>query len=235
MGLGLLLFGLMAGGSAIKCGIENAKMMSKPYRYMDDGTPVYLDRLCNEHINGEKVISKYNYQKGCMQDVGERSGRVYYDEQDVQRKRFDDWNERNRQDAIKKGQLAYLKYNPIFKKELTCEISTGKFIAKIVGNNLFEEQNPGKLWGILENPEYPREIAARPEYRNYRKFYLDPNGKSVSDTIPGDEGIPITVEEFDKLNIVCGTHFAWDSYRDDWGRTPEHKDYNYKKVYIGCR
>lgn len=27
MGLGLLLFGLMAGGSAIKCGIENAKMM----------------------------------------------------------------------------------------------------------------------------------------------------------------------------------------------------------------
>lgn len=35
-GLGLLFGALLFGGSAIKAGIENADMMSKPYRYLDD-------------------------------------------------------------------------------------------------------------------------------------------------------------------------------------------------------
>jgi hypothetical protein len=52
--LGLIGFGVLAG-SVIKCGIQNADMMSKPNRYLEDGTPVYLDRLCNEYIHGEGV------------------------------------------------------------------------------------------------------------------------------------------------------------------------------------
>lgn len=195
MGLGLLLFGLMAGGSAVKCGVENAKMMSKPYRYMDDGTPVYLDRLCNEHINGEKVISKYNYQKGCMQDVGVRSGRVYYDEQEVQRKRFDDMNERSRQFAIKQGHKAYMKYIPEIKKEITCELSTGKLIAKL-----------------------EREKVGDKKYV-YRKYYTDLSiirskmwdgnylpVDAYQEPKDGDKGIEITKDEFIGLNIWTGSH-----------------------------
>lgn len=198
MGLGLLLFGLMAGGSAIKCGIENAKMMSKPYRYMDDGTPVYLDRLCNEHINGEKVISKYNYQKGCMQDVGERSGRVYYDEQDVQRKRFNDWNKENRQNAIKQGRLIYKKYDVNRKKNFSCELSTGKYIAHIEG------RDDGTYWKYYVSP--------------YRKFeYYEENSKLFKEDSDNNP-VEISIEEFDELKIYSGSYFdCYDLTRDKYG------------------
>ena len=198
MGLGLLLFGLMAGGSAIKCGVENAKMMSKPYRYMDDGTPVYLDRLGNEHINGEKVTSKYNYQKGCMQDVGERSGRVYYDEQDVQRKRFEDWNEKERQDAIKKGRLIYKKYDVNRKKNFSCELSTGKYIAYIEG------RDDGTYWKYYVSP--------------YRKFeHYEENTKLFKEDSDNNP-VEISIEEFDELRIYGGSYFyCSDLTRDKYG------------------
>lgn len=133
MGLGTLLFALMAGGSAVKCGIENAQMMSKPYKYLDDGTPVYLDRLGNQHINGEKVISVYNSEKKCIQEVGQRTGKVYFDPEVAQRKRQEDWNEELRQNAIREGKLIYEKYDVDRKKKFTCEISTGKYIAHVEG------------------------------------------------------------------------------------------------------
>lgn len=195
MGLGLLLFGLMAGSSAVKCGVENAKMMSKPYRYMDDGTPVYLDRLANEHINGEKVISKYNYQKGCMQDVGVRSGRVYYDEQEVQRKRFDDMNERSRQFAIKQGRKAYMKYIPEIKKEITCELSTGKLIAKLerekVGDKKYVYRKYYTDLSIIRSKMWDGNYLPVDAYREPKD---------------GDKGIEITKDEFIELNIWNGSH-----------------------------
>ena len=46
--LGLLIGGLIFAGTGIAAAIENADMKSKPYRYLDDGTPVYLDRKCKE-------------------------------------------------------------------------------------------------------------------------------------------------------------------------------------------
>lgn len=235
MSLGLLLFGGALLGSAIKCGIQNADMMSSPYKYLDDGTPVYLDRKCQEWANGEKIVPTYDYKNQKLVYAGQRSGKVYVDPETIKRKKQEEWDEKHKQDAINRGKLAYLKYDPIRKRELTCEISTGKYIAKIVGTNLFNKQNPGKCWGSLGNPKYPNEIAARPEYKDYRKFYLDPNSSSDLGTIPGDEGIPITMEEFDKLNIVCGSHWAWDSYRDKSGRTPEDPYYNCHSVYVGCR
>lgn len=186
-GLGLLFSALLFGGSAISAGIENAKMMSKPYRYLDDGTPVYLDRLCNEHINGEKVISKYNYQLGRLQQVGERSGRVYMDPVVETQKRMDKQNEERRQEAISEGKAAYMKYDCDRKQQFTAEVSTRKYIAELEG------REDGTYW----------------------MYYLSPNRKAweAHRRTDGDPGVQITQEYFDKLNIYFGTHMARDRNR----------------------
>lgn len=141
MGLGLLISGLIFGGAAISAGIDNAKMMSEPYRYLEDGTPVYLDRKCKEHINGEKVISKAVHDSHGnikLVSVGQRSGRVYFDPEEAQRRRMDEMSEK------------------------------------------------------------------------YRKFYVKPDFDfyNCHCKADGDEGIEITREEFNKLNIVGGSHMA---------------------------
>lgn len=218
MGLGLLLFGGALLGSAIKCGVENADMMSKPYKHLDDGTPVYLDRKCQQWANGEKIVPTYDYKNQKLVYAGQRSGKVYVDPEAIKRKRQEEWDEKDRQYQLSRGKTAYIKYEPSRKRSLTCEMSTGKYIAKLVGKT----REGWKRNGL--------------DYEGYRKFYLDPNGTSVLDARPGDQGIPITMEEFDKLNIGCGgSHWAWDSYRDKSGRTPDNPDYVRGSVYIGCR
>ncbi len=176
-GLELLLGALLFGGSAISAGIENAKMMSKPYRYLDDGTPVYLDRLCNEHINGEKVVSKYNYQLKREQQVGERSGKVYFDaeELNLQRERKQDEEELKRSKRF--GYLAYYKYHPEYEKRLATEISTGKIIAVLM-------KDAGE----------------------YRKFYYNDRCPSFSQSAPGDFGVIISKDEFYHLSIIDRTY-----------------------------
>lgn len=72
IGLGLLISGLIFGGAAISAGIDNAKMMSEPYR----------------------------------------------------------------REAIEGGYLAYKKYDHRVKRFMTCEISTGKYIASLQGKNM---------------------------------------------------------------------------------------------------
>ncbi len=187
LGLGALIFGALLGGSAIRCGIDNVKSMSKPYRYLDDGTPVYLDRKGKEHINGEKVIGKWNYELGRAQQVGERSGRVYMDPEIESRKRMDRQNEERRQEAISQGKAAYMKYDCDRKIQITAEVSTRKFIAELEG------REDGTYW----------------------MYYLSPNMKSwqVHRRTEGDPGVRITQEYFDKLNIYLGTHMAIDRNR----------------------
>ncbi len=190
LGLGTLIFGALLGGSAIRCGIDNVKSMSKPYRYLDDGTPVYLDRLCNEHINGEKVVSKWNYELGRAQQVGERSGRVYMDPETESRKRMDRQNEERRQKAISEGKLAYMKYDCDKKRQYTAEVSTRRYIAELEG------REDGTYWKYY--------------------LYLDPN-KSWQSSFrrkEGDPGVQITQEEFDKLNIYNGSHWYYDRVRN---------------------
>lgn len=182
--LGLLIGGLIFGGAAIGAAIENADMMSKPYRHLDDGTPVYLDRKCNEWVNGEKVIATYDYQNQKLVYAGQRSGKVYIDPEANQRRRIDEMSEKYKREAIEAGRLAYAKYDHRVGRRVTCEISTGKYIAALQGNK----------YGT-----------------GYRKFYLPDNYEfyTLYKKADGDEGIEITREEFNKLNIVGGSHMTW--------------------------
>lgn len=182
--LGLLISGLIFAGAGIAAAIENADMMSKPYRHLDDGTPVYLDRKCNEWVNGEKMIATYDYTNKKLVYAGQRSGKVYIDPEANQRRRMDEMSEKYKREAIEAGRLAYAKYDHRVGRRVTCEISTGKYIAALQGNK----------YGM-----------------GYRKFYLPDNYESYTlyKRADGDEGIEITREEFNKLNIVGGSHMTW--------------------------
>lgn len=185
MGLGLLIGGLLFGGAAISAGIDNAKMMSKPYRYLDDGTPVYLDRKCKEWANGEKIVATYDYQNNKLVYAGQRSGKVYIDPEENTRRRMDEMSEKYKREAIERGYLAYKKYDHRVKRSITCEISTGKYIAALKGN---------KYGG-----GYRKYYLNRPDFEFHNCHMKDDN----------DEGIEITREEFNKLNIIGGSHMTW--------------------------
>lgn len=184
---GLLLGGLIFGGAGIAAAIENADMKSKPFRHLDDGTPVYLDRKCNEWVNGEKMIATYDYQNNKLVYAGQRSGKVYIDPEENQRRRMDEMSEKYKREAIEAGRLAYKKYDHRVKKFMTCEISTGKYIAALQGNK----------YGC-----------------GYRKFYVKPDFDfyNCHCKADGDEGIEIIREEFNKLNIVGGSHMTYSYY-----------------------
>lgn len=185
MGWGFLLTlgGLLAGN--VKKYIDDKDMMSEPYRYLDDGTPVYLDSSCKEHINGEKVIKKYDYQNKKLIEVGEITGNVYFDPKEAKKKRMNAQSEKYKQEAIKDGKKAYLKYNFERNKFITCEIETDKFIVQLQG------KSDGTYW----------------------KYYLNPEATHYHSASDEDIGIEITQEDYDKLNIYNGTHRARDLYR----------------------
>ena len=162
-------------------------MKRKPFRHLDDGTPVYLDRKCNEWVNGEKMIATYDYQNNKLVYAGQRSGKVYIDPEENQRRRMDEMSEKYKREAIEAGRLAYKKYDHRVKKFMTCEISTGKYIAALQGNK----------YGC-----------------GYRKFYVKPDFDfyNCHCKADGDEGIEIIREEFNKLNIVGGSHMTYSYY-----------------------
>ena len=182
--IGLLLGGLIFAGAGIAAAIENADMKSSPYTHLDDGTPVYLDRKCNEWVNGEKMIATYDYTNKKLVYAGQRSGKVYIDPEANQRRRMDEMSEKYKREAIEAGRLAYKKYDHRVKRFLTCEISTGKYIAALRGNKYGQ---------------------------GYRKFYVKPDFDfyNCHCKADDDEGIEITREEFNKLNIVGGSHMTW--------------------------
>lgn len=189
--LGTLLFGALLGGSAIKNGIQNADIKSKPFKYLDDGTPVYLDRNCNKWANGERIVKKYDYDRKVLVEVGERSGKVYFDPQKNMEKMIRKRCEHNKQHAIEMGYLAYMNYDFRFERMFTCEISTGKFISR-----LDCDKN-----GV------------------YRKFYHNPNMQYAFERfvtyseLNFDDGVIITEEECKKLDILGGTHIS--TYKKD--------------------
>jgi hypothetical protein len=195
--LELLIFGALLGGSAIKCGIQNARMMSKPYRHLEDGTPVYLDRLCNEHINGEKVTVHYDFSGKQMntQLVGTQSGRIYHDSHQSYLNRVDRENEEKRQKALSEGKLAYIKLfptntipgnisNSITDCRFTCDCNSGRVIGKL------EREKDGTC------------------YKYYMTSLKNPNSDCVFNE--NVEKIQISEEEFNRLNIIGGKHFVLD-------------------------
>ncbi|MDE6024932.1 MAG: hypothetical protein K2G45_05700 [Lachnospiraceae bacterium] len=176
-GFGTLLLGALLGISKIKDAIDNADAMSTPINHLDDGTPVYMNNKLDTYINGEKIVTKYAYDINgdlYLQRVGEISGRVYNDPVQNQLKIEKERDRKNLEFSKKLGLLAYEKYNPKYKRQLTTEISTGKVIAVLY--KLGDE---------------------------YRKFYLNEKCSSYNKSAPGDFGILISKEEYNKLNIVC--------------------------------
>lgn len=201
-GLGLLaLLGLRAT-VGIGNMISDAYHKSSPAGYLNDGTPYYCNRKSEMFApNGEKIVSDVGYRQDgrvYTKYVGQRTGKVYIDPEVEYQKRVAIKNEEAKKRAIEMGRLAYLKYDTIRKTEVTCEIATDKYIACL----------RGKSDGT------------------YYKFYLpDSELHSLMRIKEGDEGIQITQEEYDKLNIY-GTHHAADVYRNTfvWD--------NRKKKYI---
>lgn len=182
--LGLLINGIMHCAAAIDKRIKDKDLMSSPM-YYQNGLPVYMDSSRNKYINGEKVVTEYDYQNKKLIEVGEKSRTVYFDPELETKKRMDGQSEKYKQEAIKNGELAYMRYNYVRKKYLTCEISTDKFITELEG------RRDGSYW----------------------KYYLTDKSEFYGSKSDGDEGIEITQEEYDGLNIHGGTHRATDLYR----------------------
>lgn len=186
--IGALLFGTAYAGSAIKCGLKNKKEMSSPCCYLKNGMPVYRDRIGNTYINGEKTYDDYKvdfYGHSHWMTVGCKTGTIY---EDSWINYLDELNKEMNKEIEKQkkeGYLAYVRYDYVRKKNLTCEIFTGRYIAKLEG------KEDGTYW----------------------KYYLAPNTINLNDIVEGDCGVQITQEEYDKLNIFMGSHFASDLNR----------------------
>lgn len=198
--LGVLAFGALMATVGIGKAVENQKMKNYTYEIDDKGRPMWLDRECNRYINGEKVVSKVNYQTGNVYYAGQRSNTVYYDPEAERRKRREARNEERRKKAILSGKLAYqeeVNFKFLFDsyKYATKEISTGKYIAKI---DYF------------------------PHKKECRKYYLAPDAKYPFDTIEDDEGVIITGEEYIGIgspsmyqsHMVCGEKEFYRDYRN---------------------
>jgi hypothetical protein len=191
--LGLIGLGVF-GASAVKCGIQDIDMMSSPSSYLDDGTPVYLDRKCNQYINGERVVYQEFFDKNVRTTklIGTKSGKVYSDSHQKYLNKVKKENEEKRQQAINEGKLAYTKLYPrhtipnnmtnsITDSRLTCECSTGKIIAKL------ECKEDGTCWKY-----YLTDLS-----------YYDDN---IFDEY-SSQGYQITKEELQKLNVFPGSHW----------------------------
>lgn len=186
------MFGFLALGLRAIVGIGNviadAKSMSSPSGRLEDGTPYYYNRKNEMFINDEKVISKIAYKPDgdiYLQRVGARTGKVYVDPYLNQKKKAEENSERNKQMNIKYGFIAYMHFHPIWKTQVTREISSGKYIGELIGNS------DGR----------------------YFVRYLDENARYKPLNLEWTEEKEITQDEYEKLNIPLGSHFSRDDYR----------------------
>ncbi|MFR3158400.1 MAG: hypothetical protein ACLTOK_09000 [Anaerobutyricum soehngenii] len=187
LGIVGLIFGACCIGSAISCASDDAHAKRTSSFKDYNGNNVCFDRLGRKIVNGERTYQDVKYdQYGNRHNytVGCSSNHVYGDEFDQQLARERKWDEIDKQQSIEHGKLAYLKYFPEKRKRQTCEISTGKYISCLYHECYADE---------------------------YRKFYsFDDNLRTSA---PGDYGVVITKEEYQKLKIVGGTEAnmpAWD-------------------------
>ena len=186
-GLGILLYGALRSICGIGQAVENKQIKDYSYKIDDKGRPTWIDRQGHQYINGERVVATYDYNNHKLVYAGQRTGKVYYDyKQDLLNKRNTE-DEEEKADELSRGKLAYLKYDSISKRRLTCEISTGKFIVELEG---------------------------RPD-GTYWKYYIEEDGCHYIyfNKTKGSPCVQITREEFDALNIKPGTHHAYDANR----------------------
>ena len=189
-GLGILLYGALRAVCGIGQAVENKQMKDYSYKIDEKGRPTWIDRQGHQYINGERVVATYDYNNHKLVYAGQKTGKVYYDyQQDLLNRRKSE-DEEEKADKLSRGKLAYLKYDSISKRKLTCEISTGKFIVELEG------RSDGTYW----------------------KYYIEEDGHHwiVNRRAKGDPGVQITREKFDALNITLGTHHAYDANRKSY-------------------
>lgn len=185
-GLGILLYGALRAVCGIGQAVENKQMKDYSYKIDEKGRPTWIDRQGNQYINGERVVATYDYKNQKLVYAGQRTGTVYIDPEQNTRDRLDGWSEKRKQDAIEMGMLAYNKYNHVWKKQITTEISTGRPIAELIKRS---DGTYWKVYGTIDTPKYKGECYVGCQHRT-------------------GEPIQITRDEFCMLDTVCGSHLV---------------------------
>lgn len=186
---GLLAFLGIYGASAAKAAYDNYEMKNYTRTVDKDGNVHYMDRLCNDYINGERVKRVETTDRNGVKlysTVGVNSSKVYDTSYGRGTQQLFAMSEHDKQDAIERGKLAYMQYNPYFGRQVTTEIATGRTITC-----LFEGKDP-------ETKE-----------PFYKKWYFRPECQDKYDwrnTVKGDYGIDISKEEYYKIKTVLSSY-----------------------------
>lgn len=181
--LGLLFLG-MIGVSGIKAAYDNYEMKNYTRKVDKDGNVHYMDRLCNDYINGERVKRVETTDKDGVKlysTVGMNSSKVYDTSYGRGTQQLFAMSEHDKQENLKYGKNVYSQYNPYFGKTVTTEISSGRTITCLFSG---------------KNSKTGKEF--------YRVWYFRPECQGKLDynkTVEGDMGIEITKEEFSKLKF----------------------------------
>lgn len=200
---GLLVFLGIYAGSAAKATYDNYDMKKTTRTVDKDGNVHYMDRLCNDYINGERVKRVETTDRNGVKlysTVGVNSSKVYDTSYGRGTQQLFEMSEREKQDAIERGKLAYMQYNPYFGRSVTTEIATGRTITCLFA------------WEHGDKPIY-KKWYFRPECQD--KF-------GYRETVKGDYGIDITKEEYYKLQTIGISYSNLPSdqkvLNDLWGR-----------------
>ena len=200
---GLLAFLGIFGASGAKAAYDNYDMKKTTRTVDKDGNVHYADRLCNDYINGERVKRVETTDRNGVKlysTVGVNSSKVYDASYGRGTQQLFEMSERDKQDAIERGKLAYMQYNPYFGRSVTTEIATGRTITCLFA------------WEHGDKPIY-KKWYFRPECQD--KF-------GYRETVKGDYGINITKEEYYKLQTIGISYTNLPSDQkvldDLWGR-----------------
>lgn len=203
--LGSLIFFSMLGASGIKAAYDNYDMKKISRKVDEKGNVHYMDRLCRDYINGERVQRIETTDRNGVKlysTVGVNSGTVYDTSYGRGTQQLFEMSEHDKQENIKYGKNVYRQYNPYFGRSVTTEISTGRTITCLFSG---------------KNSKTGKEF--------YRVWYFRPECQGKLDyntTVDGDMGIEITKEEFNKLKFGALTCTCMPSDYDVvnalWGR-----------------
>lgn len=181
---GLLAFLGIYAGSAAKAAKDNYDMKKTTRTVDKDGNIHYMDRLCNDYINSERVKRVETTDRNGVKlysTVGVNSSKVYDTSYGRGTQQLFAMSEHDKQENLKYGKNVYSQYNPYFGKTVTTEISSGRTITCLFSG---------------KNSKTGKEF--------YRVWYFRPECQGKLDyntTVDGDMGIEITKEEFNKLNF----------------------------------
>lgn len=181
---GLLAFLGIYVGSAAKAAKDNYEMKNYTRTVDKNGNVHYMDRLCNDYINGERVKRVETTDRNGVKlysTVGVNSSKVYDTSYGRGTQQLFAMSEHDKQENLKYGKNVYSQYNPYFGKTVTTEISTGRTITCLFSG---------------KNSKIGKEF--------YRVWYFRPECQGKLDynrTVDGDMGIEITKEEFNKLKF----------------------------------